>query len=849
MADFRDDNFIRLERFPLPQVKADCRQILLKLTQAAVQGGGALFGYPGSLSSAITSLFGAAEAIRIDTPPERLAWYLVHEALKQALTDLLFHLRLQGAVTGHDVRWLPTEALDRLDDADMIIPSGFFDNPGTTPILRALKEDLRDWLIGHGLPDVEARSVIGRFDTKLIKGLHDVWRADPDRYASLKKAFDSPFVRAQRLEQDWLAYEQALVARMEDPVFQETFSIGQVYIDLRAFYKERIELDERAHATRRYARSDERTDIRRVVVDLHEATDNWLANATPESAIRVIRGAPGSGKSTFARKLAADLAGRRRKPGGKEMRVLSFPLQRFLFKADLRTALHGALVDKQVFRENPFDVPDFATSERPLLLVFDGLDELGIEGKDAIAESKLFLAEVRNQLCQWNGDGPVRVMALITGRTVILQQTEEALHLDLGQELTVIGYFVPEEARERYHDPDERLSRDQRPDWWRKYAACKPEEPADMPECLCAEEVTELSAEPLLNYLLVLSGYHQNRQAGAFVNRNTIYDRLMRQILKGVHGGGKAPKHRSLSDEDIEILMETMALAAWYGGEGRVATLEGIRKVCPEDQQTKLEEFITQTGGIFGLVAAFFFQETETARGRGSFEFTHKSFGEYLTARRIIREVATIAVGRTQGARFYSEEQALKHWYSLCGQQRLSYEVLGFLRREVALVSEVSEAQVRQWQDVLLALFDRNLVDGMPALSDTTLAFREADRRARNAEEALFAALNACALVIDEPISPAWNSPLRAGELIHRLRGQDSSSRATIVTQCFAYIDFKGQALYWQDLGQVEAPKANLSRANLSDADLSDANLLGAIMPDLVVGLDEENRIPTDGQT
>src|SRR3954447_9681463 len=96
MADFRDDNFIRLERFPLPQVKADCRQILLKLTQAAVQGGGALFGYPGSLSSAITSLFGAAEAIRIDTPPERLAWYLVHEALKQALTDLLFHLRLQG---------------------------------------------------------------------------------------------------------------------------------------------------------------------------------------------------------------------------------------------------------------------------------------------------------------------------------------------------------------------------------------------------------------------------------------------------------------------------------------------------------------------------------------------------------------------------------------------------------------------------------------------------------------------------------------------------------------------------------------------------------------------------------
>jgi uncharacterized protein YjbI with pentapeptide repeats len=326
----------------------------------------------------------------------------------------------------------------------------------------------------------------------------------------------------------------------------------------------------------------------------------------------------------------------------------------------------------------------------------------------------------------------------------------------------------------------------------------------------------------------VLSGYHRDQQIGEFVNRNTIYDRLMRQVLQGKHGGGKAPKQDDLNDDDIEILMETIALAAWYGGEGRVATVEDIRKACPLEQQAKLDKFISRTGGIFGLVAAFFFQESEILKKRGSFEFTHKSFGDYLTARRIMRQIKMIVEGQTKSAQHYSEGQALNDWYDLCNLQCLTYEVLTFLRQEMALIASASKAQISQWQNVLLALFNHNLIVGMPALNDTTLTFREANQRSQHAEEALLAALNACALATKEAVSPAWATSFTVGDLLHRLRGQEKSSKETIVTQCLDYCNFSGQVLYWQDLANAEAHKIDLSCANLSGANISGANLSGS---------------------
>ena len=69
-------------------------------------------------------------------------------------------------------------------------------------------------------------------------------------------------------------------------------------------------------------------------------------------------------------------------------------------------------------------------------------------------------------------------------------------------------------------------------------------------------------------------------------------------------------------------------------------------------------------------------------------------------------------------------------------------DLLRFLRDEIALRDD---GEVEGWQNTLTGLFNRNLDIGPPmeAFSDKT--YRPTEQKARNAEEALLAALNACA--------------------------------------------------------------------------------------------------------
>jgi uncharacterized protein YjbI with pentapeptide repeats len=139
----------------------------------------------------------------------------------------------------------------------------------------------------------------------------------------------------------------------------------------------------------------------------------------------------------------------------------------------------------------------------------------------------------------------------------------------------------------------------------------------------------------------------------------------------------------------------------------------------------------------------------------------------------------------------------------------------------------------------------------MPALTDTTLTFREAEQRARNAEETLLAALNAIIRTTARTIIPDWTDLFSAGNLMHRLRRQDSAYLA-IGPRCLSYLVLAGQKLQFQDLhsgdlANADLTGANLTGANLMDADLRGANLTGANLRKAdLTGADLTGANPTD---
>lgn len=119
---------------------------------------------------------------------------------------------------------------------------------------------------------------------------------------------DTPFTRAGEREWAWRGYNALLQKRAEEGVFDEPFSLMQIYVPLRAYY-----VDEQ----RGSKFSEEIHEVgqrrRKIVVDLETELRQWIAKPTRHDAIRVISGGPGSGKSSFAKIFAARLAAENRR--------------------------------------------------------------------------------------------------------------------------------------------------------------------------------------------------------------------------------------------------------------------------------------------------------------------------------------------------------------------------------------------------------------------------------------------------------------------------------------------------------------------------------------------------------
>lgn len=851
---------VRLEpkTFVLKHVRADLKTLLLSLGETAAQA------KIGEAGNALSAFFKAMESVRIQRPPEELAWQLVCDGLARATTEMLRFdddQTLPAVVYDGDLQHLKNRTQVLIEDADIVVTRQFFKNPAALPILPAVERTLAGWLRflqpnqpnANTLNEAEARSLATRLYGYFPVALHEEWRRHRDRYNPLFEHFDTPFAEAAQIAWDWERNRLALMKQMDEPVFEETFSLRQVYVPLRAYHEERP-----AGRSRREAH-DER-ESRRILRDLESAVTAWLEGKDGiNDALCLVAGGPGSGKSTFAKHLAATRS-------ATNQNVLFFELQDFAMEERIESAIGTYLHQRDAFAENPLEQVDFASTERPLLLVFDGLDELSEPSDYADRETANFISRLDRALNNWNTAGR-RVLALITGRTPAVQTHAAGLNLADRQRLWVLPYVIDEEEREHLEGPETQLEHDQRQDWWERYALAKGLADADVPEALRSGELTELTAEPLLCYLVVLSGFHGDKQGSR--NRNLIYKALYDSVIVRRHAGGaRLAAAKVIEDETFDRLMETIAVAAWWHGEGRIASIEQIRDACGDDRALgkALDPFVETGHKPARLFAAFYFRAAEGRRqGGNAFEFTHKSFSEYLTARRLVREIERICKGRRDNADYYSEQQALTEWAKLTSPQAMSMDLLRFFRDEVAL--RPAENAVA-WQDILTSLVNLELRTGFQLNTLMASEMRTAERFSNNSEESLLAALNSSALVTNTRSKISWGGLVEsydgapyqlgrlvshgAGEAIQRLRGQ-----RFVVTRCLALevlglTEINHQNLMNQDLFRASFHKAslassvlfradlrgadlrlsNLSEAHLGEADLSDADLSCADLSD-----------------
>ena len=771
-----------------------------------------------------------ASLLEQDDPVHQHGGRLIRVAVLTAVMTLVRHNghHLCGLGDGLD----PVQRFaDPVDDirARVDLDRRVFEAPERAPFIEHLIDPLTRWWVARGLGRAEARTISQRLGPYFASALAHLWRFSANSRPELAAYLDAPLSLVGERARDWQAYRARLMRLPHEPVFADTFSLAQVWQPLRASWAEPE--GEGPHpdepATGTHPRRIRPRRSTRVVGRATGIIGRWLAAEDRADALRVVSGGPGAGKSSLAKMIAASRA-------ALGERVLLIELFRFRLAARLEDAINRFARD-QGLRHDVLTHPD----PTPLLVIFDGLDELSIRGSFGREAVITLLDDVRDLLLAHN-QTRLQVKALLLGREVVVQGVAGRFR-GTGQVLHLLPYAVADDDRRDYRDPDGLLTEDQRDGWWRAYGACKGRAFEGFP--LAGSKAAALTVEPLLNYLVAIAMDGGADLCGDESSLTDVYGALVRKVVDRVHApdGGRLAGVELVELWAFEEFLRAVAVVAWHG-EGRTATLPAIVERCPPtvlEQMGALER--DAESAVSRLIAAFYFRQPRVAQvGARTFEFTHQSFAEYLIAREIVsfleilREEAE--THRRHSPRGWTPETQLDEWARLFGpaviEPNTFHFVLDGLRGlGVGVVKSILEALSELLGRVLVHDFPLSAL-GTEGYADEVLA------RSRNAGEALLALASGCAEVADTWVVFEAPTDQAFGTWLRRLQPQRKSGRNSLALMRLArldldyarleFADLYGASLVEASLRKIYLMRANLFGANLSRADLSGANLSGA---------------------
>ena len=800
-----ENNVLGVRAFPEVRLSANWEEFIGGLSAAATDF--FLKGAPDAASGGVSSLVKFLASVRMEPNPAQRAWVLTVLSFAWAANKVKASCNISQQDMMKILKDGISAAKNNIEEISILISSDFLERPTSIPLYGILKGFFINSL---GISDSGLLSEIGfRIDAAFNRAIYEIWSKKPEFYAPIAESINNPGENAARNALGWMNYRSKLVYDFEvDPLFgqEETkISLSQLYVPLRCLWKKD---DVRLH---KESVNSDRLEVQDIAM-LDDTLDRWLDNGDANDWLRLVGGGPGSGKSTTLKSLA------RRVAKLEQWRPLFIPLQHVGLERDLRDSINSYFVDAvdSAFTQPPLSrisVEDGA----PLLLIFDGLDELVAPGEAAKEVVGTFANRLNSLVTALGGDGKRLLKVVVSGRMPSFQAAGRYLTPPLHASLEVYGFLPVEDAPRG--DGNELWRLDQRPVWWSQYATLAGEQ-IETPEAFSNERLAGITHEPLLCYLLALAGYATEHWELAAENRNRIYSALIDSIYLRGWGDGAVKRHgpgRHMSKANFNKLMETIALAAWLGGDTKVATEENFTEaVAIAEAEDAWKAFTDDNGDDVTNLALNFYLKSADKSQRG-FEFTHKSFGEYLASRAILSVAEEVF---SQASR--KPEYALMDWIKATGSGTITREMLLFIRDEVRLSLTESNRQDK-FDDLKVrklefqALAKRAAADGFP-LSNGASNFRRLILEQANAESCLWVIISAYSTALYKAgrediasIRMDWESKGQLNSLLHRLTR------------------FGGSAIVLLCMRNVIADRQELRNLNVANADFAGASLMGCL--------------------
>ncbi len=754
---------------------------------------------------------------------EELSYALIHRSLVQAIFALTKESMTHLSADAETIASLSETLASNLTNVEIKLDKDFFNKPGSQPFLGPIIGAFSQWLCDAGVGPNPAQAIASRVPAYFVFALSNEWKSNPNQYKPLFDQPQTPFATAESTERGWQHYFAHLKQKVSLSIFDEPFSLEQIYVPLNAYYTIR-------HSQPNEADLTFRGEMERVCIKLDQELKSWLRNSDRSDAVRVLSGGPGSGKSSFTKMFCCELATEGR------FRPLYIPLHLIDPTRDVSQEVERFVRDEGLLGFNPLD-PERAAPG--LVLVFDGLDELASMGKAATQVARDFVQAVERMVERRNlGPNPINV--LLSGRELIVQVNETEFRKP-RQILTILPYWIAEdEQRKEYSDPSSLLNQDLRDVWWKKYGELVGTQFDGVPTTLRLPEIDEITAQPLLNYLVALSFRRGRLDFSKGINLNSVYADLVAAVHERAYEKSRTYRpisHLSLT-EFIRVL-EEIGLAAWHGSDGRSTSVRDIMTHCEQSGLQNLLKSFTEgaEAGVTKLLAAFFFRRNgENVGGDAAFVFTHKSFGEYLTAARLTRGLDKLITQRQRRIQDPDDgldiNEALSSWLKLAGPAPMTEYLKIFLQREIA---QKPNETILIWRQILAELMSAAIEKHMPVERAGTLPFGIAVQYDINASCALMIALNACAVKLKEATSLKFSNDIAFGSFLRRVCPQRSGPESPLLYSALSYLDFSEQCLDLADLYNAnlehtiwngcQVHLAHFGRANLEGARFKDTRL------------------------
>lgn len=755
--------------------------------------------------------------------------------LNRALSDAMLEIFAEAQI--ETVSELPTH----VEEAPLevgYLPEIFLADPWTLEVWPVAGEPILTALTDVGIERQRALELCGNLADRFILRLRDNWRImnlDGDNVRARLSTVGLD--EACAIADAWIRDRETMIwwpkNRSNNAIFEKEFPVSKIYVPLRGF--EVIDQNESgfdwdAMEIRKKIRNKPSARI----VDLMDEMKMWLNTPEESGVLRFISGGPGSGKSTFSRMLAATIA------ADPLWRVRYVQLHR-LGRSDIWERLMGE-GDLRVQK-----MMEQALSSRRVLLVLDGLDELstlGASGRDRA----LTMVSRLESIIQGQNDQNRWLRAVVLGRDLAVQRissevTDEAKILHV-QPLTAHRNFL-----EAFDWKGDVPNGDLLSEWWAKVGSFGFEIPIIPSGSESEYAVEELFSSPVTNALLAL--FFKRKWGWMLESEMDIILRdldkatLYYEIIKGIHerqwGVLRGTQLNALTNfGSFLIFLEDVALAC-FRDDTRTASLVAVEASLTDPEVIiGLRPTLIKSDSLPDQALMAFHVRLVAIEGEQRLEFTHKSFSDYLLARRILRAAWA--------------SSSLDDWLQRFGSFQLEMPVIMFMRSEASRQRAVDEKNLRIAHSNLSSLLSIAVDTGFPLgcfsecdnLPETSLI----NQHVANAELAIVAALDAVCRSLDDHLeivhaTVEWLDVWAAWRLIARhppiwsdlpdIVERDENS--DVFRQCLGRVLYKphddvtalkNNVTSDPDREGVDYFIFNLNRVDLRGADLHGAALVGA---------------------